>query len=30
MVNLGQTMVGRETVLADLTSGEDARIARLD
>lgn len=30
MVNLGQTMVAGETVLADLTSGEDARTARLD
>ena len=30
MVNLGQTMVAGETVLADLTSKEDARVARLD
>lgn len=30
VVNLGQTMVAGETVLADLTSGEDARTARLD
>jgi len=30
MVNLGQTMVAGETVLADLTSNEDARAARTD
>lgn len=30
MVNLGQTMVAGETVLADLTSKEDARTARTD
>ena len=30
MVNLGQTIVAGETVLADLTSKEDARVARLD
>ena len=30
MVNLGQTMVAGETILADLTSKEDARVARLD
>lgn len=30
MVNLGQTMVAGETVLADLTSDEPARAARLD
>ena len=30
MVNLGQTMGAGETVLADLTSKEDARVARLD
>jgi len=30
MVNLGQTMVAGETVLADLASKEDARVARLD
>lgn len=30
MVNLGQTMVAGETVLADLNSKEDARVARLD
>lgn len=30
MVNIGQTMVAGETVLADLTSKENARVARLD